>query len=129
MGGLPSNFATLSSIGEKGWLEFSILALKSIVVIGLLGACSKYAFTLGKSFMSESLKSADRMHAISFGKFYLKVYGSDATWPELKEVFQHWNIDRSSSFSSQTTAEFDPKIIESMLELFRAFGQSPSNKK
>ena len=79
--------------------------------------------------MSESLKSADRMHAISFGKFYLKVYGSDDTWPELKEVFQHWNIDRSSSFSSQTTAEFDPKIIESMLEFIRVFEQSPSNKK
>ncbi len=126
---ITSSVATLSSIGEKGWLEFSILALKSIVVIGLLGACSKYAFTLGKSFMSESLKSADRMHAISFGKFYLKVYGSDATWPELKEVFQHWNIDRSSSFSSQTTAEFDPKIIESMLELIRAFGKNQSNKK
>lgn len=121
--------AGLVAVGERGWLDFAILALKSVVVVGLLGACSKYAFTLGKSYVSESLKSADRMHAISFGKFYLRVYGSKATWPELKEVFQHWNIDRSSSFAGQTTSEFDPKVIESLLELARILGSKSSEKK
>jgi len=121
--------ASMAAVGERGWLDFAILALKSVVVVGLLGACSKYAFTLGKSYVSESLKSADRMHAISFGKFYLRVYGSKATWPELKEVFQHWNIDRSSSFASQTTSEFDPKAIESLLELTRILWNKSSEKK
>lgn len=110
----------LVNVGERGWLDFAILALKSIVVVGLLGACSKYAFTLGKSYVSESLKSADRMHAISFGKFYLRVYGSKATWPEVREVFQHWNIDRSSSFNSLATSEFDPKLLDTLVELARA---------
>ena len=121
--------ASLVSIGERGWLDFAILALKSIVVVGLLAACSKYAFTLGKSYVSESLKSADRMHAISFGKFYLRVYGAKATWPEIKEVFQHWNIDRSSSFTGLTTAEFDPKLLESLVELARIVGSKSSEKK
>jgi len=121
--------AGLATLGARGWIDFAILSLKTVVIVGLLGACSKYAFTLGKSYINESLKSADRMHAISFGKFYLRAYGAKATWPELKEVFQHWNIDRNSSFSNLTTAEFDPKIVESMLELVRILGNKSADKK
>ena len=115
--------------GEKGWLDFAIIGLKSLVIVGLLGACSKYAFTLGKSYVSESLKSADRMHAISFGKFYLKVYGAKATWPEVKEVFQHWNIDRNSSFTTLSSTEFDPKVLETLVELAKAIRGNSEEKK
>jgi hypothetical protein len=121
--------ATLAALAERTWVEFAILSLKTIVVIGLLGACSKYAFTLGKSYISESLKSADRIHAISFGKFYLRVFSSNATWPELKEVFQHWNIDRASSFASLDVSQFDPKLVESMLEIARILAGKQSKKK
>jgi hypothetical protein len=119
----------IAAVAEKGWLDFALLALKSVVVVGLLGACSRYAFTLGRSYISESLKSADRMHAISFGKFYLRVYGAKATWPEVKEVFQHWNIDRSSSFTNLTTSEFDPKILESFVEMVKALSSRNPNEK
>lgn len=119
----------ISSAPERTWVDFAILSLKTIVVIGLLGACAKYAFTLGKSYVSESLKSADRIHAISFGKFYLRVFSTKATWPELKEVFQHWNIDRSSSFSSLDTSQFDPKLMESIIEIARIITSKTSNKK
>jgi hypothetical protein len=61
--------------------------------------------------MSESLKCSDRIHAIGFGKFYLKAYGEKATWLELKEVFQHWNIDRSSTFAALDSSQIDPQII------------------
>lgn len=111
--------AEIASITSGGWAGFAIVALKSFVVVGLLGACSKYAFTLGKSYMSESLKCADRMHAIGFGKFYLKVYGANASWPEVREVFQHWNIDRNSVFASLGSADFDPKLLEGLLELLK----------
>lgn len=121
--------AGLVAAGERGWLDFCIVALKSLVVVGLLGACSKYAFTLGKSYVSESLKSADRIHAISFGKFYLRVYGAKATWPEVKEVFQHWNIDRSSSFTSLATSEFDPKLLETLVEMAKALSNRETGKK
>jgi len=121
--------ATIASAPERTWVDFSILSLKTIVVIGLLGACAKYAFTLGKSYVSESLKSADRIHAISFGKFYLRVFSAKATWPELKEVFQHWNIDRSSSFTSLDTSQFDPKLIESIIEIARMVTGKSDEKK
>jgi hypothetical protein len=110
---------------ERSWADIAILSLKTIVVVGLLGACAKYAFTLGKSYISESLKSADRIHAISFGKFYLQAFGSESKWPELKEVFQHWNIDRSSSFSSLDPAQFDPKLVETLLEIARIVTKAP----
>lgn len=121
--------ATIASIAQRTWVDFAILSLKTIVVIGLLGACSKYAFTLGKSYVSESLKSADRIHAIAFGKFYLRVFSAKATWPELKDVFQHWNIDRTSSFSSLDPSQFDPKLVESIVEIARLVTGKTSEKK
>jgi hypothetical protein len=99
-----------------------LITLKALVVIGLLGACSKYAFSLGKSYSSEALKASDRVHAIRFGEFYLRAFGAKTKWEELKEVFQHWNIDRTSTFSGLDTSQFDPKIVEALAELTKFFG-------
>ena len=85
--------------------------IANVVAIGFLGALSKYGYSLGKSFMSESLKSADRIHAINFGQFYLKAYGSRLTPQEVREAFANWNIDRGSTFSTLNAAEIDPQII------------------
>ncbi len=109
--------ATLGGTPDRSWIDFAILTLKTVVIIGLLSACAKYGFTLGKSYVSESLKSADRIHAISFGKFFIRVFGAKAKWPELKDAFQHSNINRASTFTSLDTSQFDPKLIESLLEL------------
>ncbi len=105
-----------------------LVVLKAIVVIGLLGACAKYAFSLGKSYSSESLKSSDRIHAIRFGEFYLRAFGDKTKWEELKEVFQHWNIDRNSSFASLDVSQFDPKILESLTELIKTVAGSKDEK-
>jgi hypothetical protein len=107
----------VTSASGLGWTDFGVIALKSVIVIGLLGACSKYAFSLGKSYISESLKCSDRIHAIAFGKFYLQAYGEKATWNELKEVFQHWNIDRTSTFSSLDSSQIDPQVISLISQL------------
>lgn len=96
---------------ESEWTVFATLLFTNIVVIGFLGACSRYAFSLGKSYISESLKASDRIHAIAFGKFYLKAFGEKANWVELKEVFQHWNIDRASPFSKLDASQIDPQIL------------------
>lgn len=121
--------ASVASSPGRTWVDFAILSLKTIVIVGLLGACSKYAFVLGRSYVSEALKSADRIHAISFGKFYLRVFSSTATWPELKEVFQHWNIDRASSFASLDSSHFDPRVIESVVEIARMMAGKQNEKK
>jgi len=105
-----------------------LVALKALVVIGLLGACAKYAFSLGKSYASEALKCSDRMHAIRFGEFYLRAFGDKTKWEELKEVFQHWNIDRSSSFSGLDVSSFDPKVVESLVELAKLLPAKTGSK-
>lgn len=118
-----------SATPSDSWIHFAYIALKTVIIIGLLGACAKYSFTLGKSYTSESLKSADRLHAISFGRFFLRVYGTKASWPELKEAFQHWNIDRRSSFVDLDANQFDPKLIESAVELVRIIAGKQEAKK
>ena len=85
-------------------------------------------FSLGKSYSSESLKSSDRIHAIRFGEFYLRAFGDKTKWEELKEVFQHWNIDRNSSFASLDVSQFDPKILESLTDLIKVVGGSKDEK-
>ncbi|EKO3408586.1 toll/interleukin-1 receptor domain-containing protein [Vibrio fluvialis] len=105
-----------------------LVVLKAIVVIGLLGACAKYAFSLGKSYSSESLKSSDRIHAIRFGEFYLRAFGDKTRWQDLKEVFQHWNIDRNSSFNSLDSSQIDPKVVESLIDLIRAVSGKSGEK-
>lgn len=114
---------------STNWSDFAVITLKSVVIVGLLAACSKYAFTLGKSYIDESLKSADRMHAISFGKFYLQVFGAKANWPEVKEAFQHWNIDRESNFARLSSSEFDPKLVDSLVQLAEVVRKDSNSKR
>lgn len=91
--------------------RMAAVGIANIVAIGILSALAKYGYSLGKSFMSEALKSADRIHAIYFGQFYLKAYGSRLTPGEVREAFANWNIDRGSTFSTLNAAEIDPQII------------------
>jgi hypothetical protein len=110
------------------WLVFARALLKAAVIVGLLVAVTKYCFTLGKAYMSEALKSADRIHAISYGRFYLRAFGAYADPQQLKDVFQYWNIDRPSAFSTTTTDQFDPKYAEAIIELAKAFNKSAEKK-
>lgn len=87
------------------------MGLSNIIAIGFLGALGKYGFALGKSYMGESLKSSDRIHAIQFGQFYLRAFGSRLTPAEVRDAFQHWNIDRDTSFSPLNSAEIDPQVL------------------
>jgi hypothetical protein len=121
-------FASISSFGDTSrWDLVTFSAIKSVVLIGLLLALAKYSFTLGKSFMDESLKNSDRIHAISFGKFYLQAFGDRASPEEMKEVFQHWNISSDNSFSSLSSEMIEPKVLEAVINLMKA--AKPSDKK
>ncbi|MCJ8506281.1 toll/interleukin-1 receptor domain-containing protein [Kocuria flava] len=109
-----------SGDAPSDWIHFAYFTLRAIIVVTLLGACAKYSFSLGRSFTIEALKCADRLHAISFGKFYLRVYGHQANWEELKEAFANWNIDRPSAFADTGTADFDPKLVELVTSIVQA---------
>lgn len=72
--------ATLSSNDKTpSWESLAELGLITILVVGVLGALSRFAFLLGKAFMVESLRNADRSHAISFGEFYLNAFGDTSS--------------------------------------------------
>lgn len=105
------------------WGILVFLSFKAIILIVLLIALSKYSFNLGKSYMHESLKNGDRIHAISFGKFYLQAFGKGASPEDVKEVFQHWNIDSKTIFSEVSSESFDPKLAESIAAILNAIGK------
>ncbi|MEI5948889.1 toll/interleukin-1 receptor domain-containing protein [Bacillus albus] len=92
------------------------LGLVGFVLLALILSIARFLYLIGKSFMVESLRNSDRIHAISFGEFYLKAYQEKADWNEIKEAFQHWNIDGGSSFNSQTANDFDPEIFKNIIE-------------
>jgi hypothetical protein len=115
-----SNHALATVSGAVQWPTTVYVGIKSVIVVALLAAASKYAFTIGKSYMNEALKNADRIHAINFGTFYLNAYGDKATWIELKEVFQHWNIARDSGFATLDSSQFDPQLLSSAVEIAKS---------
>lgn len=94
-------------------LSYYIYTLfRGIIVVGLFGALARYAFVFSNSFMHESLKSGERLHAIKFGEFYLDAYGADADWDQLKEAFEHWNISGQSAFSKKAQSENNNEISD-----------------
>lgn len=63
--------------------------------------------------MTEALKNSDRIHSISFGKFYLQIFRGNLTGDEIKDIFRDWNMDKqTSSFSTLSSNDYDPKLIE-----------------
>ncbi|OEK01334.1 hypothetical protein BFP97_07320 [Roseivirga sp. 4D4] len=103
--------------GEIEWSEIIFWTVRGLVIIILFIAASKYSFELAKTFMNESLKNSDRIHAISFGKFYLQVFGKNVKSDEIMNVFQYWNIDKNSSFNGLDSNKFDPNVLEMALKL------------
>ncbi len=123
--GASSYTALTTASSVATYTSVLIIGLLDLVIIGVLSALARYAYSLGKSYMSEALKSADRIHAIQFGKFFLSVYGEKLSPTEVKEAFQHWNIDRTSTFASLDSKEIDPQIYALVSQLVGAL----SNKK
>lgn len=110
------------------WIEFAGFAAIGAVVLGLLIAVARFAFMLAKSFMVESLRNADRIHAISFGEFYLRAFPDKLEWSQVKDAFQHWNIDKGSSFLGQTPADFDHEIFKTAIAIAEAIRGQKSKK-
>lgn len=109
-------YITLSSLvtlqGVITWELIVFTMLKGLVAVGLLGALSRYAFLFSNSYIRESLKNADRRHAITFGKFYLESYGAAADWTQVKEAFEHWNISVPNAFSRNEKTQIDIASVD-----------------
>jgi hypothetical protein len=121
-----SSLATLQA--QITWEVIVFTMLKGLIAVGLLGALSRYAFLFSNSYIRESLKNADRRHAINFGKFYLESYGAAADWAQIKEAFEHWNITGSNAFSRSEDVRLDVASIDkaaSLLERVSKVLQKP----
>lgn len=105
------------------WEFIAFAAFKGVFVVALLAGLAKYAFLFSRSYMQESLKNADRRHAINFGKFYLESYGAAAEWSQVKEAFEHWNITASNAFGQAETNDLDFSAIEKAVGLFERAGK------
>ncbi|KAA1156772.1 hypothetical protein [Pseudoalteromonas distincta] len=101
---------------------------RGLIVVSLFGALSRYAFVLSNSFMHESLKSGERLHAIKFGEFYLDAYGADAEWEQLKEAFENWNISGSSAFSRKDMEAKDNGLVDTITESFEKVAKMATEK-
>ncbi|TGM68659.1 TIR domain-containing protein [Leptospira meyeri] len=87
------------------------LSGKSLFILSIFAAVSKLCFSIAKEYRRTSIKNSDRLHAIRFGKFYLDAFKEKIEWKEVKEVFQHWNIDNEllTRINNKSTGE-DIKI-------------------
>jgi hypothetical protein len=110
----------LENSEKISWPVVSFLAFKGVIVIGLFVALAKYCFTYSQSFTHEAIKNSERKHAINFGKFYLETYGAEAEWAQVKEAFEHWNINSSSAFSGSDPDKFDPKLFDRAIGIAEA---------
>ena len=61
---------------QTAYIEYTVVySVACLFVVVILISLSKLLFTLAKSFMVEAIRCSDRIHAISFGKFFLDAYG------------------------------------------------------
>ena len=104
----------LSTENEK-LIAYGVIYLFFTII---LVSFSKLFFTLAKAFMVESIRCSDRIHAISFGKFFIEAYGDEATIEQILQAFSAWNYDNGgSSFRTQSGEDFDPKFLEVVSKL------------
>ena len=112
-------FSFTNKIDSDNVIPIIVSGIVYLLIIVMLVSLSKLLFTLAKSFMVESIRCSDRIHAISFGKFFLDAYGTEASREEVIKAFSSWNIDNGSTlFRNQSSDDFDPKLVE-ILKILR----------
>ena len=105
------------------WEFIVFSAFKGLVGLALFAALAKYAYVLGNSYMREALKNGDRRHAINFGKFYLESYGAAADWSQIKDAFEHWNIDGQNGFTKDDKSYVDVSSLEKVATALEGIGK------
>jgi hypothetical protein len=110
----------IENVAKLPWHAALFHSVKMIVAVASLAGAAKVAFGFAKAHMSEALRSANRTHAIAFGKFFLNAYGEQLSPQAVRRAFQDWNIDTPSAFSVLDKDSVDPEPIESTVKVARA---------
>jgi len=114
--------ATDKIVGNKdiSWSLILFFGAKGAVLLGLVIGLVRLCMRLARNYMHESLKSAERRHAINYGKFYLSVYGAGTDGEKLKDVFAHWNTTGTSAFAEKDDVMPNPSISQ-ISEVLKTF--------
>ncbi len=95
--------------------SFAVSGVICLIILAVIVAVAKLFYSLAKSFMVESLRCADRVHAIKFGLFFFDAYGSKLTHAEIMSAFGSWNIDNGGYvFKNLTADDIDPKVLDTI---------------
>lgn len=97
IGAFLAYFSVSNIPSDKNSYYYIYIGLKNLAIIGLLILCSRYTFNIGKIFMEEGVKQADRLHAIHYGKFFLESFREKLSFEEMKDLFKDWNMDNKPS--------------------------------
>ncbi|EMQ3395533.1 hypothetical protein WG294_002000 [Yersinia enterocolitica] len=99
------------------WMWISFGLIKGACLLMILFGVAAYALNLSKAYMHESLKLSDRIHAISLGEVYLKIYGHSVSSQEFKDIFENWNISSNSAFHTKPeSSDSNKAILQKALE-------------
>jgi len=99
--------------------EVIVLCVEIVVLSVLSVSVARFLFLLGKSFMVEAIRCADRAHAIGLGRLYLQLYKNKFEWNELKDVLKNWNIDNGSAFISLDAKDIEPVSLDKVTSIFK----------
>ncbi len=111
---------------SNNWQLLLLSIVKNVIIIVLLIAAARYSFMFSKTFLNESLKNADRIHAIRFGDVYLKLFEKEIKYEEFKEVFQFWNTKGDGYFLTIKSQDFDPELLDKLSDLVNLKTKKPS---
>lgn len=93
------------------------VVIKGVFSIGPILYIAKISFFYTTAYISESIKCENRLHAIRFGKTYLKIFGSRIEKNEVMKAFENWNISSESDFSTSKGKESSINLIEEIKKL------------
>lgn len=96
-----------------------VMGIESIIMSAIIISIARFLFLLGKSLMVESIRNADRAHAIGLGRLYLQLYKEKFKWEELKDVLKSWNIDSGSAFINLDAKDIEPVKLDHVFSPFK----------
>lgn len=117
-----AQFGALTGSAPPSAAYAVVLCVESVILSVLTVSVARFLFLLGKAFMVEGIRCADRAHAIGLGKLYLKLYKGNFRWEELKDVLKSWNIDNGSAFRELDAKDIEAVNLDQIGSLFQKGG-------
>lgn len=104
---------------EESIVSIIVIGVEIVILSAIIISIARFLFLLGKSLMVESIRNADRAHAIGLGRLYMQLYKKDFQWEELKDVLKNWNIDSGSAFINMDAKDIEAVKLDHVLSPFK----------